>query len=380
MITRQFAYRAFWTASSLAFLVCAVALVRDTRYQGQDFEVFWKAAKYLTQAQPLYSLPRDGAMIFKYPPWIATLFIPFSWFSIESAKWIWGAVEVMSLLGVVRWVLAQTKNPLWVVLVTLSFWGVWAVHALDGQISLVILFLALWAEEKGRFTADAAAHIALSTKIFPWLAVIGLGKRAFRMKTLSLAALMVIILSIPALLSEPGHSVVELLKNWKDAAVSGAAVFGEAKIFGRENQGLPALTGRLFPETRAWGETWLFALWALPLYTLWGFVSRRLDRATRFSGWLALAACTHPLAWFHSFVFSFPAASLAVEKSVESKRPALIFASLFGVLAIVAMTAKTAGLMGETLEFYSGKSLGSLICLGVLVLVAPGKHHPKFRR
>ncbi len=375
---------ASWGTTSLLLLLCSVALIRDTRYQGQDFEVFWRAGRYLIQGQPLYSLARDGAMIFKYPPWIATLFIPFSFLSVETAKWIWGVIEVLSLLGAVRWVLAHSQKPLGVVAVVFSFWGIWAVHALDGQITLVILFLALWAEEKHRFTADAAAHLALSTKVFPWFAMPGLGKRAFRPKTLILVVTFVFLFSLPALVSTPGHSVFELLKSWKEAALSGAGAFGEAKIFGRENQGLPALTGRLFPETRAWNSAGLFLIWAAPLFSLWAFISRKWDSAPRFAGWLALAACTHPLAWFHSFVLCFPAAALSVDGSVRSRKIIPTALSVIGVIATGGVTAKLLGGIGESLEFYSVKSLGSLLCLAVLSWVSfsskPGSSNSALQR
>jgi hypothetical protein len=66
----------------LACFVGAVALVRDTGAQGQDFEVFWRSARALFTGVSVYDVARDGAMVFKYPPWVVPFFLPFAVFPL----------------------------------------------------------------------------------------------------------------------------------------------------------------------------------------------------------------------------------------------------------------------------------------------------------
>ncbi len=76
----------FYFLISLTLFIGSVSLIRSAHSQGIDFEVFWKAARYLIEGKSLYSVERDGGMVFKYPPWVATFFIPFGFLSLSLAK------------------------------------------------------------------------------------------------------------------------------------------------------------------------------------------------------------------------------------------------------------------------------------------------------
>ncbi|MGZ3697782.1 MAG: glycosyltransferase 87 family protein, partial [Bdellovibrionota bacterium] len=184
------------------FLVGGVALLRDTALQGQDFDVFWNTARHVLNGQPPYDLVRDGGMVYKYPPWTLPAFFPLAVFPLESARWIWAAIELASLTYVGFWLLrAGVKR---VVLLTLYplFWGIWAVHAMDGQVTLAILALVLWLQEQ-RTRSDALTIVktgwALSFKVFTLFAALPLRRRFARTRVLALSVLVAGALSVPCL-------------------------------------------------------------------------------------------------------------------------------------------------------------------------------------
>jgi hypothetical protein len=237
--------RLSWGMVSVVFIVGAVALVRDTVYQGQDFEVFWKTARFVLGGNPAYDPSRDGAMVFKYPPWIIPAFFPFATLSLSFGKWIWGVIQVFSLAYSAYW-LIQRGCRAWVVVGgVLLFWGVWAVHALDGQITVCVLALSLWAMEK-EGTARAVLLVwGLSVKIFSVFALIGARRRIMSLSTVVVVCGSLSALSVPACLSEPSKNPINLVKNWSLAARSAGERFEDEKIRGRENQGFPALVLRM---------------------------------------------------------------------------------------------------------------------------------------
>lgn len=133
-------------ASALG-LIGAVSLIRSTAAQGNDTEVYWRAARALIDHQPLYVSGLDTGMVFKYPPWIATLLLPLGTLPLVAAKWLWGILEIASLAFISVWCLRQFHLNWQTVALGLALqWGTWIIHALDGQIilPLLALTLALW--------------------------------------------------------------------------------------------------------------------------------------------------------------------------------------------------------------------------------------------
>src|SRR4051812_6210861 len=70
---------------AILILAAAVALTRDTLWNGHDFEVFWRTGHLLRQSESIYDVARLGGMVFKYPPWISPLFVPWSYLPLEWA-------------------------------------------------------------------------------------------------------------------------------------------------------------------------------------------------------------------------------------------------------------------------------------------------------
>ena len=149
----------------LWFLLNAILvfiLIRHTFFQGQDFEVFWRAGLNLRKGLPLYPLTNEDPMVFKYPPWFAPFFIPFSLLSLGSAKIIWGLIQGLSLLGI-QSVLYSWGVSRGVLLISLLvFWGIWMVHGLDGQVNLPLLYVLLFT---WNHRSDALMLFALPMKV-----------------------------------------------------------------------------------------------------------------------------------------------------------------------------------------------------------------------
>ena len=359
--------------------VAAIALVRDTAYNGHDFAVFWRARRALLGAEPLYSVARDGAAAFKYPPWIAPVFVPFALMPLEAAKWVWGLVQVASLARI-SWMLVVDGIAIVRVAVGLTlFWGLWATHALDGQIELPLLAAVLAIERAartdGRWGAARVGALlwALSAKVFTLIAVFMMPLRGHVVRALLVAALAFAAMSVPAWRSQGYGNPAELVRAWAFAARSGGSEFAGEKIRGRDNQGLPALILRAasVPASNSRADLALAVLLAAAGAAVWARASRKLSAADRAAGWLGLAAAVHPLAWFHLFVFAFPLAVRSVDRAIASKRVFAWVLALAGAAMIAIVTRRTLGPVGEAFELASVKSWGVLACLAALLLCGP---------
>ncbi len=365
---RQIASRFALTVTLLLFLLGAIALVRHTRFQGQDFEVFYRSANAVLSGESAYDRVRDGAMVFKYPPWILPAFFPFAFLPLEAAKWAWGAVQVVSLVWVLVWLDRRGVSARVLAVCTAAFWGIWAVHALDGQISLPLLAIALAAADQDRPIRSSFLGWALSAKVFGILAWVGSRARPRGVKPWALVVLTWLLASLPVLVVGAESSPWELLVKWRDAAQSGAGSLGFEKVFGRENQGFPALIMRAFDlrDSVPWIELLSPLILAFTFGWWWNRKSRGLGLATHFAGWLALVCVFHPLAWFHQFVFAFPAAVLALDRASAAGRKGATALAFIAILLIGVVTRRTLGEMGERLELAAIKSWGVLLSLWVL--------------
>lgn len=141
-------------------LIGAVSLIRSTAAQGNDTEVYWRAARSLIDHQPIYNSGLNTGMVFKYPPWIATLLLPLGYIPLQAAKWLWGILEVASLAAISVWSLRHLQLNWQTVALGLALqWGTWIIHALDGQIilPLLALTLALWPPQ---LLSPPASHLS----------------------------------------------------------------------------------------------------------------------------------------------------------------------------------------------------------------------------
>jgi alpha-1,2-mannosyltransferase len=366
----------------LLFTVGAVALTRDTFENGHDFTVFWKGARAVLKGEGLYSLNRDGGMVFKYPPWILPFFFPFGLVPLGFAKLCWGLVEVFSLAAVVQWIRIHMRcqEIIWVG-VLISYWGLWAVHALDGQVSLVILAIVLWAWVPHVFERSWGRSfviiVSLSTKIFTLFPLLQ-NRLSKKLVWRVIGVLGVLLLfSVPALVAQPTGSLGLLLRDWMDAATSGGALLSVEQIRGRYNPSLTSLILRLLnvPVNQPLADVGMACVLAILLGCGWRLGSRRLNPSEAWLGWLALAPVIHPLPWWHLFVFSFPLAVVSLDRAYQGYRQSgdlrVLGVAFFGVALICISTEKVLGSLGLFLEMACAKSWGVLICAGILAYISP---------
>jgi hypothetical protein len=113
-------------------LICVfVVLFRDTYYNGWDFEVFYHAAHAWIHGQSPYAPGRESGFVYKYPPWILPLFIPFGYVSLETAKIIWGVSQCIFLALIFLWLRKVAQVSKTTLLITsLFFWVLFAYQAL----------------------------------------------------------------------------------------------------------------------------------------------------------------------------------------------------------------------------------------------------------
>ncbi len=358
--------------SALILLTGGVSLVRSTVSQGTDFYVFWNAARLTLQGEPLYSIARDAGMVFKYPPWLLPFFLPFGLLSVENAKWIWGMIEVLSLASIVRWlqVRLRIKPAIWFTAL-LIYWGLWIVHALDGQFSLMMLALALWAwsPQANYGVKFYGLAIALSSKIFTVFPLAGLRWSKRMLGALIALGLVVSGLSLPAIYTQPGHNPISLIKDWKEAATSAGKLLSPIQVRGRSNPGLPGYTLQLLrvPAENSKADVLAALIFSLILGVAWWKLSRSLKSELQWIGWLALTPVVHPLPWWHLFVFTFPLGAYVLNRSYLDRSIQAKALGVLGLILITISTEKVWGKFGIFLELNAAKSWGTLLCLSALL-------------
>jgi hypothetical protein len=356
----------------VALFTAAFALIRTTAHVGNDFDVFWETAKNVIEGKPAYAetpLEIDRGMVFKYPPWLLPVFFPFAVFPVAIAKWMWGVFSIFCLALVVKETRKTIQSPVVLYATLLSFWGIWQVNALDGQINLMILAIA-WGSLFKPSAKERTPRVfwALSTKVFTLLALVGMGFK-WNKKTFTILVITVFILSVPCLLTTRGQNPTRLVTSWVRAATSGGAQLKNEKTRGRDNQGIPAAVMRMFgvPASNTGVELGVSVLLILFFGGAWKKLSVGLDADEQWASWLALSAAVHPLAWFHLFALSFPLAVLALDSSWRefhlTGKKIRFGLALAGVLCIAVITRKTLGVFGAVIEQFSIKSLGVLLCI-----------------
>jgi hypothetical protein len=318
-------------------------------------------------------------MCFKYPPWIATLTLPFGLFPFENAKIIWALIQFVSLIGIARILIAYGLSYLGVFFAIFWSYGLLVVHFMDSQVTLPMLFVVLWAFRRG---APDVALVALTTKIFSLFG--GLGLVPIRWKKFGTALVTLAILSVPVIWVHsykngsflgPIEGLRDSFSGWIENARSAGDLFEGEKIRGRDNQGLPALVLRLLrvPASDTRADNWAFVLLALGLGFYWWRRSLKMQPFGRWLGWLALIPVVHPLAWFHSFVFAIPLMAWVTHYLwTGEERPSriLVYRWLMGIFGVAVITRKTFGVVGEGIELLSIKSWGVLILMDLAVVLA----------
>jgi hypothetical protein len=342
--------------------IAAVSLVRSTVGQGTDLLVFWKVGRSLIEGIPFYDLAREGGMVFKYPPWIAPMLMPLGFFSFETAKWIWGIFCVACMAGIFAFLerTLQISKKVWIPLAFL-YWGIWVVHALDGQIIVPLLFLTLI----GYARASLMLPVLLSAKIFTVFPMIFNLKKFVQPRVLAPAILIVFGLTAISAALSFDYDFYSMFTAWGDAAASGSTYLAEGQTRGAKNQSVTSFLCRVFsvPSSSTSIEVGLSVLLFL---SAWLFFRRRMQSLSdleKFMVGLCLAPVFHPLPWHHLYVFTFPLAAYAIQNRGRLSISALTLA----IFLITLSSERAFGLVeilrpiGHFLEWNVGRAWGALL-------------------
>lgn len=375
----------FFTA---ACAVGCVAVMRDTYFNGWDFEVFWNAARAAANGQSPYTFGIENGWSYKYPPWALFIFLPFAPFTLATGKIIWGVVQILSVAITYRWLMRvgiRRNIARW----TLgAFWFLIHYHALSGQVTLVTLAIATLAYD-GLVNAKTltgsikvfAVLWAFSLKVFSTVTLIGLWEKKLAPRTLTnagIAALLFAVVSTPQYLMAR-QTPAESVKQWRSAA-STSATSTDTVVRMWNNQGIPGAIGRAFHVD---GKNLTFDVLVsivvmILLSVLWYRSTRGARFELRWAGWLAIGVIAHPLVWFQSFVLVWPLAAFAVQNAWDSREKQNLGITLFG-LACVTMITKSGGAWLGIEDFVLGleelsiKSIGTLILLYTAATAAKGR-------
>ncbi|OFZ20391.1 MAG: hypothetical protein A2X94_05245 [Bdellovibrionales bacterium GWB1_55_8] len=373
-----------WGALALISLLLAVRLVYFAFQVSQDFEVYWRAVRYWLAGESPYTIrPEDLGFVFKYPPWMIPVLLPFGWMSWSVAKIVWALIEILLIGYSARRLLRlglSRKSVLWT---TFLFWWIWLAHVTAGQITVALMAAALWAFEPGTPNGKGAKNpfrlsvlvVLFSSKIFSLISLLGIYRRLIQARVIAFGLIFLLLSHLVVLgvyrLAGSDIGLVGLYQQWMAAAASGAAELGEEVIRGGGNHGFTAgVLRNLQVDARSTKIDYLvFAVLGLIFGFLWTRFSRGLPELDRWLGWVALGLIVHPLAWHHSFVLAFPFCALSLHRSLESRSRRNVALSVLGICCIGILIPQVIGKEWvRPLERVSVKSWGVFFsALGVLL-------------
>lgn len=369
----------FALCAVVAFL--AITLGARTTSRGDDFLVFYRVAQRFWDGVPPYDQVTFGNMVFKYPPWILPFFLPFGFADAMTARTLWGLVEASSLVAIVVRLHRGFDGfpgvrPGVQAGFLLTLFALFGSHGLTGQITLLMLALAIWADPARasfrRFFFLVTALTAKLTSAFPL--AYALRRKNLATSLLGVAALFV-VLSLPVYFKSYDRHYGQMRSEWAAAMFSGTQDINSVRIgfTTREVQGLPSFLLRKIGLDEKQPVHVLFAtfLSVVLIGGAWAWTSRRLPPRAQWVGWLALMPTVQPLAWFHVFLFVYPLLALGADFALRENRRETRrwrFAGFaFCALLIGAVTAKTLGPLGEQLELCSVKLWGTLGAVGLFL-------------
>jgi len=367
--------------ATLTFL-CGILIAR-TLSRGDDFLVFYRVAQRFWDGVRPYDQITYGNMVFKYPPWILPAFLPFGFFDLWAAKFLWGIIEATSLVLIAirihRGIGTLPKVRPWIqALFLLSLFGLVGSHGMTGQITLSVLAIALWVDPvRGSFLKFFALTWALSSKmtsLFPMIHSFVIRPKRKRLGlSILLSGILFILLSLPIYFKSYGTHYGALRDEWATAMFSGTEDVNSVRIgfTTREVQGLPSflLRNAGLNEKNSHHVLFSIALSTLLISGLWFALSRKFDSRSQWIGWLALLPAVQPLAWFHVFLFTYPLLVFGAEAALRAARPRLVWGFFGCALLIGAVTMKTMGSFGASLELLSVKLWGTLLAVWLFTRV-----------
>ncbi|MBS1961287.1 MAG: DUF2029 domain-containing protein [Bdellovibrionales bacterium] len=359
----------------------AVVLITRTVARGDDFQVFYRVAQRFWDGVRPYDQVTYGNMVFKYPPWILPFFLPFGFLDLATAKVLWGFVEAASLVAIVTRLHRGFGDfpgvrPAVQSLFLLMLFALFGSHGMTGQITLVALALAVWADPvRSSFRRFFFLSVALSAKLTSLFPMIHAVRRKKIFATTVGVGLLFVLLSLPIYFKSYGGHYGSLRDEWTSAMFSGTQDVNSVRIgfTTREVQGLPSFLLRKGGLDERQPVHVLFAtfLSLVAIGGAWAWFGRRLPPLAQWIGWLALLPAVQPLAWFHVFLFVYPLLVLGAEIAIRENRRETRRWRFAGFVAcgllVGAITAKTMGPLGSELELASVKLWGTLGAVGLFM-------------
>ena len=360
----------FWIAVGTV----ATAIVRACAENGPDFTVYHTVTARLLGGGPLYSAEHDAVMMFKYPPWWAPVFFPFSGLGHSKAHLVWGLLMAGAFLWLVRWLLRQGISKGNLVLALVLSYGAWNTLAFTGQISVFLCAgaLALYGSRK-TFEAQtwqgdlrrAGLVWLLSAKILTLLPLAFVWKSYRRRQTW--AFLLALLGSLTLWTAALDPSGLGVLPAWLDAIRTRPhpTLGPTISVAMREAQSLVSIVWRqwhldVMDHARVQMAVVIVAI-ATTAFAL--RISRHWPDLIRFSLALAVMTTVQPLALFYAYPVAFPLMLFAIQSSQTTSVRISAWAAL---MLTYAVTEKTLGSVGSWLEFYSVKMWGVYLAIWVL--------------
>ncbi len=352
-----------------------------------DFEVYWYAIHAWVSGQnpyAQYSTVYPG-LVFKYPPWILPLFLPFAWLSLSASKWIWTTVQIICIFYSMNWLSRCGISRRLVCFVSLIFWWMWLAHVHFGQIMVFLLAFALWAHGTtgkafGNSSRIAGLTFLFTSKVFSMVSLLGIFKKILKLPVILTGFVFLALSHILLLLTFPfeklnSRIIQNLYQDWIHAASSGGADLGAKIVRGQQNHGFVAaiLRNLNIGATVVQFDVLVAALLAALFSFLWNFYSKNLSSEEKWAGWLSIGVIAHPLAWHHSFTITYPLCVFSLHRSIQSKNKRWIILSLLGVSCIALFIPQVIGVDAVIpLEYIGSKSWGVLLSAIALILASKG--------
>jgi hypothetical protein len=371
----------------VALAILGGVLIGRTISRGDDFLVFYHVAHRFWDGVRPYDQITYGNMVFKYPPWILPFFLPFGVLDLLTAKVIWGVVQAGALVAIaLRLHRGMGKlppvRPVIQGVLLLSLFGLVGSHGMTGQITLPVLALALWLDPvRDRFLRFFILTWAMSAKVTSLFSL----AHAWRRRGLPMAVAgciaLFVLLSLPIYIRSYDKHSKAMRVEWAQAMFSGTEDVNSVRIgfTTREVQGLPSLLLRKggLDEKNPAHVLGAIGFSALLLGGLWLWLSRNLSYHAQWIGWLALLPAVQPLAWFHVFLFAYPALAFAAELAARARNLRRLVLALVCTLLLGAVTAKTLGGVGNELELWSVKLWGAFGALALFFVQLDRDPKPK---
>lgn len=229
---RPGARRALLGVVLLALVAIAFTAVRKQVRDGNDFPIYWQAARDFLSGRGLYDV-RTGLHGYVYLPWFAMLLVPLALLPLPAAAACWYVANVFfawhagrALIGTLR-AAGVAIAPRTLVLAALPLAGLAHDNLVLGQANLFLLWLVALGV-RGALAAGPAVRsgvplgLAAALKMPAGLLLLPLAQRARLQKVAGFVAAVVIALALPMLRTGPLEGA-RLLDDWRAKVVAPAA-------------------------------------------------------------------------------------------------------------------------------------------------------------